>query len=347
MAAWRNGCPGGLSCAEACARDGRNVSGYGGPRTCLCADEMSAVIQNNNNTDYRVQYEIRGDPRPDGDPSKLGPCVYENWSDDPRLIAAFAAAGVLLVVVAFAGSRGWRFVTAKIAQVCQLPRQPATRRGRDLLAQPHRPLARDSTISDSAVVQCDDDNTGTAPSYTLDRALEITVQTPLLWECPGQNGLVSSGATVKNVGSGGKNWQTAMCSGQPMHSGRHIAELTILSEPAMVGLVSPDFDATSEPIAHYTPYGWALETKSGKRWHNERFSAWVGEQAVAQTCEGDVLRLQLDLDDGTLTVFNNDKRLGVLWTGLTPPLCWMCEVATGGEVQIIRGVDIDDDHIAP
>jgi hypothetical protein len=58
---------------------------------------------------------------------------------------------------------------------------------------------------------------------------------------------------------------------------------------------------------------------------------------------GDVLRLLLDSDAGTLTVKKNGTLLGVAVTsGLTGDLCWAVSTAKAGESVRIKAVDPAD-----
>ena len=47
---------------------------------------------------------------------------------------------------------------------------------------------------------------------------------------------------------------------------------------------------------------------------------WEGMQGAKE--EGDRVGLLLDLDQGTMTAYKNDKRLGVMATGLSGEYCW-------------------------
>ena len=62
-----------------------------------------------------------------------------------------------------------------------------------------------------------------------------------------------------------------------------------------------------------------------------------------ESCEsGDTVGMLLNLDGGTLTVYRNNRRLGVMKTGLSGPYCWYVSLAnsqTGTDaVSIKRGI---------
>lgn len=48
-------------------------------------------------------------------------------------------------------------------------------------------------------------------------------------------------------------------------------------------------------------------------------AVWGGQEGIAG---GDVIGLLLDLDQGTLTVYINGRKLGVMKDGLTGEYCW-------------------------
>jgi hypothetical protein len=71
--------------------------------------------------------------------------------------------------------------------------------------------------------------------------------------------------------------------------------------------------------------------------HNSRGQYWQGVQGYKT---GDVLRLLLDSDAGTLTVKKNGTLLGVAATsGLTGDLCWAVSCAGAGDSVRIKALD--------
>lgn len=52
---------------------------------------------------------------------------------------------------------------------------------------------------------------------------------------------------------------------------------------------------------------------------------------------GDVIGMLLDLDEGTLSVYKNGQKLGVMKRGLAGPYCWMTTISKGFSVTIKRG----------
>ena len=47
--------------------------------------------------------------------------------------------------------------------------------------------------------------------------------------------------------------------------------------------------------------------------------------------EGGTIGLLLDLDEGTLTVYKNGRRLGVMKDGLSGEYCWYTSIYSSGE----------------
>ena len=63
---------------------------------------------------------------------------------------------------------------------------------------------------------------------------------------------------------------------------------------------------------------------------------WDGSQSSAS---GDEVGMLLDLDEGTLTVYKNGQKLGVMKRGLAGPYCWVASMFHRGEhVTIKRGM---------
>jgi len=64
---------------------------------------------------------------------------------------------------------------------------------------------------------------------------------------------------------------------------------------------------------------------------------WHGSEGMSS---GDELEMLLDLDEGTLSVYKNGRKLGVMKRGLAGPYCWVVSMPSGGarsQVTIKRG----------
>jgi hypothetical protein len=62
--------------------------------------------------------------------------------------------------------------------------------------------------------------------------------------------------------------------------------------------------------------------------------------------EGDHIGLLLDLDQGSMTVYKNDERLGVMATGLSGEYCWAVSLWQTGESARIEAAVAPASHTA-
>jgi hypothetical protein len=74
-------------------------------------------------------------------------------------------------------------------------------------------------------------------------------------------------------------------------------------------------------------------------WRGEKgncsVETWDGMEAV----EGyDKLGMLLDLDEGTLSVYRNGRKLGVMKRGLDGPYCWVVSMICGATITMTRGL---------
>ena len=82
---------------------------------------------------------------------------------------------------------------------------------------------------------------------------------------------------------------------------------------------------------------WGLLSYDGSLYHNRDAHEWQGRHGYAT---GDVLRLLLDSDAGTLTMKKNGTLLGVAVTeGLTGDICWAVACNRPGGSVRIKAVD--------
>ena len=61
---------------------------------------------------------------------------------------------------------------------------------------------------------------------------------------------------------------------------------------------------------------------------------WDGMETLSAPCTVGML---LDLDEGTLSVYNNGRKLGVMKRGLAGHYCWVVSLKLGTKVTIKRG----------
>ena len=130
----------------------------------------------------------------------------------------------------------------------------------------------------------------------------------------------------------------ALCSERVMNSGRSCAELNVVRQESdmTIGVGRPTLDMSA--IQAFQSAGfWGVYSYSGRLFHNGIAQDWQGMQPYRT---GDVLRLLLDSDAGTLTVKKNGTLLGVAVTsGLTGDLCWAVCCSTANNSVRIKAVD--------
>jgi hypothetical protein len=134
------------------------------------------------------------------------------------------------------------------------------------------------------------------------------------------------------------DYRPALCRERVMNSGQSCAEVTVVQgDDMLIGVGRPTLNPSAED-AYTTADFWGLDSETGRLWHNNSSGQhWEGRQGFAT---GDVLRLLLDSDAGTLTVKKNGILLGVAVTsGLTGDLCWAVSCCSAGESVRIKAVD--------
>ena len=148
-------------------------------------------------------------------------------------------------------------------------------------------------------------------------------------------------------------------SAVPMRSGRHYAAFTILRHRVRVhfGLIRPGYDVENRGYSYDVDGHCFYSARDGLRYPGAKApetcpdfverrdyygghpwpgnplpgQGWPGSQDARR---GDAIGLLLDLDTGTLTVFKNGERLGVMATGLEEEYCWA--VSLGDEGDSVR-----------
>ena len=129
-----------------------------------------------------------------------------------------------------------------------------------------------------------------------------------------------------------------LCSEAVMSSGQSCAEFTVVQkdQAMMIGVARPTMDANAIHAYESADF-WGLHSSTAKLFHNSDDRVCQGQQGYAA---GDVLRLLLDSDAGTLTVKKNGALLGVAVTqGLTGDLCWAVTSWNHGTSVRIGAVD--------
>ena len=168
----------------------------------------------------------------------------------------------------------------------------------------------------------------------------------------------------------------AVLCGEPMRRGVHRAEFTLLSGVAgvVVGVGRERLDPLTTHSVLHTEDGWGLDVLNGDLIHGPGLdvesTSWVGQTRdrdrkrdrsagiFRQGCEGDRICLELDVDQGSLTVYRNNIFLGVLvkrglrvLNGLARDagggLMWVVELARKGQsvrVNFFPSAQANDDR---
>ncbi|EJK55984.1 hypothetical protein THAOC_24209 [Thalassiosira oceanica] len=86
--------------------------------------------------------------------------------------------------------------------------------------------------------------------------------------------------------------------------------------------------------AHACSFASGCGLMSWINWYERELGqSWEGMEA----CQlGDTVGMLLDLDEGTLSVYRNNRRLGVMKGGLSGAYCWYVDVSPGDAVEIRR-----------
>ena len=107
-----------------------------------------------------------------------------------------------------------------------------------------------------------------------------------------------------------------------MRAGRHYAQFTVVSRDRMFfGVIRPEWDVERAWGAQGVDSHCFYYTVDGYRCPS--FRDWEGIQDARE--EGDRIGMLLDLDQGSMTVYKNDERLGVMATDLSAAHCWAVE----------------------
>lgn len=143
-------------------------------------------------------------------------------------------------------------------------------------------------------------------------------------------------------------YSVARCGDVVMSSGKSCAEFTIhVADVQLIGLARPTLNV-NHPRAWWSTAFWGMGSAqgSGCLFHHHKARPWQGQQGFAA---GDVVRMLLDLDAGTLTVKKNGQLLGVMVTGdqprvgsLTGEVCWAMTSGSVGDSVSIAAVNPND-----
>ena len=127
-----------------------------------------------------------------------------------------------------------------------------------------------------------------------------------------------------------------MCKDPKMNKGKHYAEFTLIKDASCtLGVCRSSLDPRDTKLACTTNDAWGYSVRSGFMHHGtaRATNRWTGQKAGR---EGMVIGMLLDMDLGTLAVYHDGVKIGLLVrTGLKYlDLVWMVQLADGSEVRI-------------
>lgn len=121
-----------------------------------------------------------------------------------------------------------------------------------------------------------------------------------------------------------------------MRAGRHYAHFTVQGE-MLCGLIRPGWDEREGQNAHLEDGHCFYYTYHGKRYP----SSYGGEGMQSARQPGDRIGLLLDLDKGSMAVYKNDERLGVMESsGLRGAYCWAVSMFSQGRACAVACWDM-------
>jgi hypothetical protein len=218
-----------------------------------------------------------------------------------------------------------------------------TRSVRDVDVAAAAPAQLWSIVEEEArrrLMKCTDQERGWVPRREreswlgLMRGVELLRRAAVFGRSHEENSIRSDDGSQATCSAYGRFSPTyyAAASEAVMQVGRHYAQFTVLRNVNMsfgagLGVIRPDWDVEGEVDAGCVPGHCFYVTDEGFHYPGAR--DWEGMQAAE---EGDRIGLLLDLDQGSMTVYKNDERLGVMVaSGLIGPYCWAAELVENGD----------------
>ena len=208
----------------------------------------------------------------------------------------------------------------------------------------------------------------------LCRALELLRQ-PLCFDELVGNGFRPQVHPASVTCTGGGGYSTAM-SGYEMRGGRHFVEFAIASSSRLpfihMGVIRPvsltngigseaDWEGDVEPMfvssIYLSAISQKLRSQSTAKWggsnihccayycydgccfwtdwdDDTNYPVWQGREGLGGS---GAIGLLLDLDDGTLSVYKDGRRLGVMKDGLGGHYCWFVAVCSAYTIGLSKG----------
>ena len=184
------------------------------------------------------------------------------------------------------------------------------------------------------VAGCSDQERGWVPRRGLESRLGLMqevelLRVPLAFGRAHADITLSEGGAVATINGHGSS--RAAASSMVMRSGRHFVQFAVIeSRYLMFGVVRPGYDVEGVKEAAIEDGHCFYDTSDESGWSSD----WEGRQAATE--QGDRIGMLLDLDQGSMTVWKNDDKLGVMAAeGLRGPLCWAVTLYDGDIARIM------------
>ena len=184
---------------------------------------------------------------------------------------------------------------------------------------------------------------GREPWLALMHELELLAQ-PVVFTDADEGVVLSHGGAVATDCSTYMEHLPVMCRRVAMRSGVHYVEMTSLQGcTAMYGVVGANFAPARRMPAWKSRHGWMFGCYDGSLYHACTYRDWPG---MRRTQVGDVVGLLLDLNSGSLAVYVNGTRLGMMVeSGLRGPLYWVADLYSSS-ISGISTVCVGDARLA-
>ena len=178
------------------------------------------------------------------------------------------------------------------------------------------------------VADCSEQERGLVPRCELESWLRLVqevavLRLPLLFSRTHADITLSEGGAVATRGGGG-NWYRAAASKVAIRSGCHFAHVTAVEGVGLsFGVIRPGYDVEGGANAQHVD-GHCFYWK-GEGWRYPGDHDWEGRQEAWEP--GNRIGMLLDVDQGSMTVWKNTVKLGVMQAeGLSGLYCWAVEL---------------------
>jgi hypothetical protein len=187
------------------------------------------------------------------------------------------------------------------------------------------------------IVDCTDQEQGWVPRRGRESWLGLVWEVEVLrrgavFDRSHESITLSEGGSVATRGVNDLTFRAA-ASKAVMRAGRHYVQFTVVHHSIMYfGVIRPGWDVEGGESAQHVDGHCFYTTYSGLRYPGSH--SWEGMQNATE--DGDRIGLLLDLDQGTMTVYKNDERLGVMATDLSGEYCWAVSLWNQGDSMRIE-----------